>query len=267
MRFDLGVMSYKATVDEINRRAYTSKPLLSWYRDLDVIQAPERAILEKVLPLIKDQTLLDIGIGGGRTTSFLLPLSKQYVGIDYAPNLVEAAQDRYPEADILCRDARDLTNFDDATFTFALASNNGLDYMVHEDRVKVLGEIWRLLKPGGLFVFSSHNRDYQYFDRLPWQQGLSLNLNYFKTCAHALFYLPKHHSLKKHALHRDEYAVINDNAHGYSLLTYYISIEKQIAQLEQVGFGETEAYDSEGEVRQSDTTSPWMYYLTRKDEA
>jgi SAM-dependent methyltransferase len=257
-------MNYKTIVDEINRRAYTSKPVLSWYRDLDDIQVPERAILEKILPRIKNQKLLDLSIGGGRSTRFLLPLSKHYVGIDYAPDLVDAAKNKYPEAEILCRDARDLTCFDSAAFDFALASNNGLDYMVHEDRLQVLREIWRLLKPGGLFMFSTHNRDYRYFDRLPWQQDLSFDLNYLKTCAHSLFYFPKHLKLKKHATHRDEYAMINDNAHGYSLLTYYISIEKQIAQLEQNGFGETEAYNLEGEVRESEITSPWMYYLTRK---
>ena len=260
-------MDYKTIVDEVNRRAYTSKPVLSWYQNLDIIQKPERAILEKISPLIKDKRLLDIGIGGGRTTRLLLTIGKDYVGIDYAPDLVEAAKGRYPEANILCRDARDLTNFDDATFDFALSSNNSLDYMVHEDRIRVLAEICRVLKPDGLFMFSAHNRDYKHFDRLPWQQGLSFDLNFIKNCAHALCYFLKHLGLKKHAVHRDEYAVINDNAHGYSLLTYYISIKKQIEQLEQTGFGETEAYDFDGKVRQSDTTSPWIYYLTRKHAA
>jgi SAM-dependent methyltransferase len=257
-------MDYKTIVDEVNRRAYTSKPVLSWYQNLDVIQAPERAILEKISAQIKDKRLLDISIGGGRTTRLLLPISKDYVGIDYAPDLVETAKGKYPEANILCRDVRDLTSFENATFDFALSSNNGLDYMVHEDRIRVLGEICRVLKHGGFFMFSTHNRDYKHFDRLPWQQGLSFDLNHFKNCVHALYYLPKHLSLKKHAVHRDEYAVINDNAHGYSLLTYYISLRRQIEQLEQMGFGETEGYDFSGKVRQSDTTSPWIYYLTRK---
>lgn len=257
-------MDYKTIVDEVNRKAYTSKPVLNWYQNLDVIQAPERAILEKISSQIKDKRLLDISIGGGRTTAFLLPISRDYVGIDYAPDLVETAQRRYPEATILCRDARDLKSFADATFDFALSSNNGLDYMVHEDRIRVLGEICRVLKRGGLFMFSTHNRDYKHFDRLPWQQGLSFDLKFFKNCAHALCYLPKHLSLKKHAVYRDEYAVINDNAHGYALLTYYISINSQVAQLEQTGFGETEAYDFDGRVCQAGTTSPWIYYLTRK---
>ena len=213
-------MDYKTIVDQVNRRAYTSNPVLSWYQDLEVIQDAERAILEKISPLIKDKRLLDISIGGGRTTKLLLPISRDYVGIDYAPELVETAQGKYPDATIICRDARDLTSFADTAFDFVLVSNNGLDYMVHEDRITVMEEIFRLLNQNGLFMFSTHNRDYENFNRLPWQQGLSFDLNFLKHCEHALFYVPKHLRLKKHARHTDDYAVINDNAHGYSLLTY-----------------------------------------------
>lgn len=257
-------MDYKTIVDEVNRRAYTSRSVLSWYRDLEIIQDAERTILEKITARIRDKRLLDISMGGGRTTALLLPISRDYVGIDYASDLVDAARLKFPQADIICRDARDLTCFDDASFDFVLVSNNGLDYMVHEDRITVMQEIFRVLNQQGLFMFSTHNRDYQNFDRLPWQQKHSFEPGFLKNCAHALYYLPKHLSLKKHARQSEEYAIINDNAHGYSLLTYYISIERQIEQLAQAGFVDTEAYDFAGTVRESDTTSPWIYYLTRK---
>src|SRR6266550_3749432 len=221
-------MDYKTIVDEVNRRAYTSAPVRSWYQELNVIQDAELAILKKISSTIKDKRLLDISIGGGRTTRLLLPISQDYVGIDYAPELVETARRRYPEANILCRDARDLIGFAAATFDFGLVSNNGLDYMVHADRIAVMHEIFRVLKQNGLFMFSTHNRNYEHFDRLPWQQGLSLDLNFLKNSAHALYHLPRHLRLKKHARESDAYAVINDNAHGYSLLTYYISINRQI---------------------------------------
>jgi SAM-dependent methyltransferase len=257
-------MDYKSIVDEVNRRAYASNAVRSWYQELAFLQDAELAILEKITPQIKDRPLLDIGIGGGRTTGILLSISRDYVGIDYAPDLVRAAKGKYPEANISCRDARDLTCFDDATFDFVLVSNNGLDYMVHEDRISVLKEIFRVLGKNGLFMFSTHNRDYKDFDRLPWQQGLSLDPNFLKNCAHALFYLPKHLKLKQYARQTETHAVINDNAHGYSLLTYYISINRQTEQLAQLGFVATEAYELAGNVRQSDRTSPWIYYLTRK---
>ncbi len=257
-------MDYKTIVDEVNRRAYTTKSVRSWYQRLDFIQDSEQAILEKITPRLRDKRLLDISIGAGRTTGLLLPISKDYVGIDYAPDLVAATRSKYPEAKVICRDARDLSCFEDATFDFVLVSNNGLDYMVHEDRVAAMREIYRVLKQGGLFMFSTHNGDYENFDRLPWQQKLSTDLNFIKTCAHALACLPRHLRLRKHARRSEIYAIINDNAHGYSLLTYYITISRQIEQLADVGFGAAEAYDSAGTVQTSDTTSPWIYYLTRK---
>ena len=257
-------MDYKAIVDEVNRRAYTSKSVRSWYQRPDLIQDSERVILEKITLHLRDKRLLDISIGAGRTTRFLLGISRDYVGLDYAPNLVASARSKYPKAKVMCRDARDLTCFEDGTFDFVLVSNNGLDYMVHEDRIAAMREIYRVLKQGGLFMFSTHNRDYENFDRLPWQQKLSTDLNFLKTCAHALSCLPRHLRLRKHARRSETYAIINDNAHGYSLLTYYISISKQIEQLADVGFGAAEAYDFAGAVQSSDTTSPWIYYLTRK---
>jgi SAM-dependent methyltransferase len=257
-------MDYKTIIDSVNRRAYTSRAVLSWYKELDVFPGPEQAILEEISPLIKNKRLLDIAIGAGRTTKRLLGLSRDYVGIDYAPDMVEAAKGRYPEASILCRDARDLADFNDASFDFVLAAANCLDYMVHEERITVLKEIRRVLGAGGLFMFSTHNRDYQHFDRLPWQQGISFDLNFIKNCVHGLCYFPQHLRLKKHAVHRDRYAVINANGHGYSLLTYYISINHQVEQLKESGFAETRAYGFGGLVQGSETNSPWIYYLTRK---
>ena len=137
--------------------------------------------------------------------------------------------------------------------------------MVHEDRVMVMKEMFRVLRMSGSFMFSTHNRDYEDFDRLPWQQRISFDLNFLKNCAHGLYYFPKHLRLNAHAMQSDEYAIINDNAHGYSLLTYYISIDRQVEQLADVGFVGTEAYDFAGSVCQSDTTSPWIYYLTKKE--
>jgi hypothetical protein len=121
-----------------------------------------------------------------------------------------------------------------------------------------------VLKPGGLFMFSTHNRDYKLFNKLPWQEGIQFNLNYLKNCLYTLAHLPKHFRMKQHEIYTDEYAIINDNAHGFSLLAYYIRISDQLRQLEQAGFEESESYDMEGNLIVSDYTYPWVYYLTKK---
>ena len=251
-------------LDTINRRTYASAKVVDWYDDLDFIHQPEAVILQKLTPFIKDKKLLDIGIGGGRTTKFLLELSRDYTGIDYTPQCVAVVKRKYPAANILCRDARDLSMFDSESFDFVLFSFNSIDYVAHEDRVKVLSGILRVLHPGGFFVFSTHNRDYQQFNKLPWQEGLRFNANFLKNCLYTLAYLPRHLSMKKHEIYTDEYAIINDNAHGFSLLAYYIGVGEQVGQLERAGFIDVEAYDWEGKQIDNDTVFPWTYYLAQK---
>jgi len=251
-------------LDEVNRRTYSSGKVVDWYDDLDFIHKPEAVILQKLTPLITDKKLLDIGIGGGRTTKFLLEISSDYTGIDYTPQCVEVVKWKYPEANILCQDARDLGAFETESFDFVLFSFNSIDYVGHDDRLKVLSGIRRVLRPGGFFMFSTHNRDYEHFNKLPWQEGLRFDVNFLKNCLYTLVYLPRHLSMKKHEIYADEYAVINDNAHGFSLLAYYIGPENQVKQLERAGFINVEAYDWDGKQIDTDTAFPWTYYLAQK---
>ncbi len=256
-------MSHKEIVDDINKAAYATEEVVDWYDDLDFTLKPEAVILEKITPVIRDKRLLDIGVGAGRTTRLLLEISRDYTGIDYTPSFAELAQKKYPAAKILCCDARDLSVFDDQSFDFVQFSFNAIDYMVHEDRMKALEEICRVLKPNGLFMFSTHNRDYKYFDKFPWQEG-RFDLNHLKSCLYTFLHLPKHYRMKKHEVRTDNYAIINDTAHGFSLLAYYISLAEQVKQLEEAGFGEVEAFDMEGNPAAGDTNFPWTYYLARR---
>jgi len=95
-------MSHK-DIDKINKSAYAADDVVGWYEQLDFILKPEAAILKKIAPLITNKKLLDIGIGAGRTTKFLLEISRDYTGIDYTAGIAELAQKKYPDAKILCR--------------------------------------------------------------------------------------------------------------------------------------------------------------------
>lgn len=257
-------MSRQGLLDRVNKRAYARADVLSHYERLDMLLEPERILLERLAPGLRGKKILDIAVGGGRTTKYLLEISGDYTGVDYTPEFVEVARRKFPAARIECRDARDLSAFAGGTFDFVMFSFNGIDYVPHEDRMRALREILRVLKPGGLFLFSAHNRDHAGFNKLPWRQGLSLDPAFLKTCLHALYRLPRHLRMRRHEIHADEYAVINDSAHGYSLLAYYISVPRQLEQLARAGFSSAEAYDMEGARVGSDTRFPWIHYLARK---
>jgi ubiquinone/menaquinone biosynthesis C-methylase UbiE len=256
-------MSRKQIIDDINKAAYAADEVVGWYDDLDFILKPEAVILEKIRPFIQDKKILDIGIGAGRTTKFLLEISRNYTGIDYTASSAQLAQKKFPAANILCCDARDLSVFSDESFDFVLFSFNAIDYMVQEDRMKALGEIHRVLKPHGLFMFSTHNRDYKYFDKFPWQEG-RYDLGHLKSCVYTLFHLPRHYRMRKHEIRTHHYAIINDTAHGFSLLAYYIGLAQQAKQLEEAGFEDIEAYNMEGKAIEQDSDFPWIYYLARR---
>lgn len=256
--------AHRDIVDQVNRGIYQRADVLNHYETLDFLCKPEQLLLHKLRPFIKDKKILDIGVGGGRTTQALLEISRAYTAIDYSPGFVEIVKKRYPMAQVHCCDARDLSIFSTDSFDLVLFAFNGLDYMTHEDRMKALREVSRVLKKEGFFLFSTHNRGYKYFNKLPWQEKIRFNSAYLKSCLYSLYHLPKHLSMKKHQQHTPQYAIINDNAHGYSMLTYYIELHEQVRQLKEIGFESVEAYDLQGQLRDNDNSSSWLYYLAQK---
>ncbi|MCY7374718.1 MAG: class I SAM-dependent methyltransferase [Pyrinomonadaceae bacterium] len=250
--------------NSVNKTAYARADVIRYYLGVDKLLEAEKVLLEKLSPTIRDSKILDIGVGGGRTTKFLLSISNNYTGIDYVAKFAEETGKKYPVAKILCGDVMNLKEFESDRFDFILFSYNGIDSIANEDRLKALNEIYRVLKKGGIFMFSSHNRNYQHFNKLPWQQRFHFDAEYFIFFLHCLYHLPKHYQMKKHEIYTDDYAIINDGDHRFSLLLYYISIEKQVKQLTDIGFVGIEAYSTEGKLVERDNLSHWIYYLARK---
>jgi SAM-dependent methyltransferase len=119
----------------------------------------ERAAIESLLPLPPGTRVLDLGVGGGRTTSFLAEAGASYLGLDVTPAMVEDARKRFPDADLRVGDATRLGDLPDAAYDLIVFSLNGLDCLSHADRELFLSECTRLLAPGGALLFSTHNLD------------------------------------------------------------------------------------------------------------
>ncbi len=257
-------MEQQLSLNLLNKTAYERDDVIKYYREVGDLLDAEIVLFDKLYPVIKDSKLLDIGIGGGRTTKHLLEISDDYTGVDYVAKFAEETGKRYPAAKILCRDATNLYDFADETYDFVLFSYNGIDSISNEQRLLVLKEAHRLLRPGGIFMFSSHNRDYRYFNKFPWQQKFHYSARHLIFLLHCLYHLPNHYRMKKHEIYTADYAIVNDGDHRYSLLLYYISIDKQFEQLNDIGFSDVEAYDIAGNRVEADTTSHWIHYLSKK---
>ena len=252
--------------DRFNRAAYSSPVAIKRYERQSGLTEVERTILQSVRPEIRDKRLLDVGVGGGRTTASLLEISRDYTAIDYSPGMAATVKRRYGLDSVYCCDVRKMGRFAANTFDFVLFSFNGLDYIGHEDRLIALSEIYRVLRPGAIFVFSSHNRSGD-AAKLPWQQrDRRLSKVFIKRCIKILLAMPRHWRMRRFELRQAEYAILNDTAFGFAILTYYIDVDSQKRQLEALGFEGIVAYSTSGVMVNEDSSSPWVHYLARKPD-
>jgi ubiquinone/menaquinone biosynthesis C-methylase UbiE len=147
---------------EANRRWYERSATVDTYARQSHLNPGEHAFIDRFAEELAGWSMLDIGIGAGRTTIRLAPLVGTYKGVDYAEAMVTAAQDRFghqPElaSAISVADARRLDAFGDATFDAVLFVAQGLDSLDHRDRLTALREMARVCRPGGYVYLSSHN--------------------------------------------------------------------------------------------------------------
>ena len=111
-----------------------------------------------------ESRILDIGCGAGRTTIGLYELGYHLIeGLDLSEAMIVQAKRISKELNyditFSVGDAAFL-DYDDETFEAALFSFNGIMQIPgRENRIKVLKEIKRILKPKGYFLFSTHDRD------------------------------------------------------------------------------------------------------------
>ena len=108
--------------------------------------------------------ILDIGCGAGRTTIGLYKLGYHLVeGLDLSKAMIVQARRISKELNyniiFSVGDAACL-GYDDENFEAVLFSFNGIMQIPgRENRIKVLKEIKRILKPKGYFLFTTHDRE------------------------------------------------------------------------------------------------------------
>jgi SAM-dependent methyltransferase len=190
--------------------------------------------------------LLELGCGGGRLTGHLIEVAQSVHGIDISSRMVEHCRRAYPRASFEQRDLRDLGSFDVDAFDAVLAPFNVLDVLDDSERRRVLSEVHRIMVRGGLLIFSSHNRAFAPRLRPPTWILSRRPLSIIKNVLALPRRLRNHQRLKSLQYSGNGYAIINDDAHDFSLLHYYIGVEDQIEQLTQEHFEPVEVLDLDG---------------------
>lgn len=231
--------------------------------------APEQAVVEELHEMLSSACMLDIGVGGGRTTAHLLPLVKQYVGIDCSPKMIEVCNqkfhDRLRDAEFRVADVCDLGCFEDESFDCVFFSYNGLDCVGSVNRTQALAEINRVCKKDGCFCFSAHNLnsiDELFAMRFTWKP-MDL-LWYFKR-----YFFVRKHNHGKSQLRKQACADIFDGTTNFMACNHYIKPAEQIRQLCATGFDNVRVFALNGSEVDDDAyvavmQDPWIYYVCQK---
>ena len=122
----------------------------------------ERILIEKYIR--KDARVLELGCGAGRVANAMAGMG--YGGVvatDFSPEMVEAAEkialSKGLSLEFKVCDATRIC-FESSAFEAVVFAFNGLMQIPRRARrLKALREIYRVLKPGGVFIFTTHERD------------------------------------------------------------------------------------------------------------
>ena len=254
-------------MNPLNAATWLDPGMVSCYAGHSGLQEPEARILEELRPRMGGWSMLDVGVGAGRTTRDFAPAVAEYTGVDISPSMVEhcrrhfgSDQRRFELADV-----RELSLLGQRRFDFVLFSFNGLDYLSHDERLRALGQIHSVCRPGALFCFSTHNiRALPHLMRLRAQYTrdpvwLWRNLNNWLRWrrSHA-------RRVAQAAAQQRDWAIVNDGAHECRLETYYVRPAAQLVQLEPWFLG-TRVFSRGGqELAREDlesTEDDWLYFL------
>jgi demethylmenaquinone methyltransferase/2-methoxy-6-polyprenyl-1,4-benzoquinol methylase len=102
------------------------------------------------LKLQSDTQILDLCCGSGQVTRFLVNFSENVTGLDASPLSIQRAQKNVPNARYIEAFAEDMP-FADNLFD-VVHTSAALHEMQSEQLQKIIKEVYRVLKPGGVFT-------------------------------------------------------------------------------------------------------------------
>ncbi len=255
----------------MNYEAYQSPSVVSLYKQLarDGLTTPERFCLDLVPNSLRG-SILDVGVGGGRTTSALSGAFNKYIGIDYSENMVAAAKSLFPGVDFRTMDARKLEfkeQFDCVMFSY-----NGIDYMTYADRELILGQIAGVLRSGGYFIYSTHNlhnaRVSTWLSSLVVKELIRPLRDFLKPWKKLRPIMNRLSNFWRQSGSQSQpFAYVNDIAEDFRLLTTYVDIPEEIETLRRHGFMVVATIGNSKRIAVYDANDSWVYILAKRIEA
>lgn len=252
-----------------NRQIYESEKVVQNYKKLQKLFPAEQIFYTLIENKLKKHSMLDLGVGAGRTTEFFADFFDKYIGIDFSSAMIDICKKKFihlRNADFINADVACLPEMPESDFDFILFSLNGIDYLNNlEDRINLVSKIFKILKVDGIFAFSTHNTNAikrVYSFQWPKRNPLKLFSEFFrykkvrKKNGPIAFYQEK------------QFCQLYDGGEYFGALTSYILPSYQILLLKKAGFAEIKTVDIKGNFvpyQIADTINDnWIHYICSK---
>ncbi len=269
-----------------NLDVYNRPDVAAHYAGLEYLTPCERRLFD--LYIKPGAAILDLGVGGGRTTPYLSSRASRYVGVDYAPEMIRVCRQKHPGLEFLVAEASDLHSLTACSFDAIVFAFNGLDYVIPDEaRGKCLKECCRVLKPEGILLFSSHNPR-SIFVRPQWNRlhvrelanavggsgHLAAGIVYSVLSLAAIlraFFLAGGSSAIRILTRVPARAFRRGEGYGFEwahggLATHYGIPRKVVAEVEQYGFRPRKILGDDYPATSGEYTTDWYYYVFSKPD-
>jgi SAM-dependent methyltransferase len=237
------MISSKNWLSDHNAEIFDNSKVAAWYGSQGLCPA-EQVFLKEFRTAYIARRVLDLGVGSGRTTRHLAPAASSYVGIDRSPAMLNQARRANPFVDFRQMDVRAIDSFGPGSFDFVFGSSAIVSAFAHQDRLDILAAVHGILAADGLFIFSFHNRAWQWAGRGPLpprDKGISA---LFDSLHPKSWY--NYLRLRRYAYAAADHAMWVDQAHRWSGLFYFTDLATQVAQAGGVGFEVEAIYGQDG---------------------
>lgn len=236
---------------------YSRGDVVKEYSQANYLSGAETELFERYLS--PGMRVLDLGVGGGRTSPALAETAAEYIGVDYSQAMVEVCKAKFPQWHYVVMDASDLTAFGDNYFDLVVFSFNGLGNLhPFEKRHKCLRECARVLKPNGIFIFSQHHARSLFFrppiparivELRPFLGSLWQSMKRFFTRVWRPFFWTQS-------------GYFYSGTHGGMLI--YLATPKRVHnQLHSLGFEVLDTLGDDYPARNFSCMTRWYYYAAR----